>query len=380
MINKKYDIYLDNAATTKPYPEVVALNDEINKKYFANPSSTHHLGLESSDLLNKAREVILKTLKLNRHKVIFTSSSTEALNLAIKGYAFKYQNRGKHLITSNIEHPAVLECFYQLRDYFGFKLTILEVDENGVISKEKVEKSIKDDTILVSIMAVNNEIGSINPIKEIAEVVHKHPKCNFLVDTTQGIGKENFDYNDFDMFVVSSHKIHGLKGSGALIYKSTLSFLPLISGGGQEDNLRSGTSSINNALTLAKALNLSISSLNNNHAHVEELYNHLYNELSKLDSIHLNSPKEGSSYILNFSLTNKKAAVIVEGLSELGIYISSVSACHSKYEKSSYVVKAITNNDVYASNTLRVSFSNENTLEEIDIFIKELKALMENLK
>ena len=125
---------------------------------------------------------------------------------------------------------------------------------------------------------------------------------------------------------------------------------------------------------------ISISSLNYNHAHVKELYNHLYKELSKLDNIHINSPKEGSSYILNFSLTNKKAAVIVEGLSELGIYISSVSACHSKYEKSSYVVKAITNNDVYASNTLRVSFSNENTLEEIDIFIKELKALMENLK
>lgn len=380
MINKKYNIYLDNAATTKPYPEVVALNDELNKKYFANPSSTHHLGLESSNLLNKARESILKTLKLNKHKVIFTSSSTEALNLAIKGYAFKYQNRGKHLITSNIEHPSVLECFYQLKDQFGFKLTILDADENGIVSKEKVEEAIKEDTILVSIMAINNEIGSINPINEIAELVHKYPKCNFLCDTTQAIGKENINYNNLDMFTLSSHKFHGLKGSGALIYKANISFLPLISGGGQEDNFRSGTSSINNALTLAKALSLSISSLNNNFARVKELHNYLYNELSKIDNIHLNSPKEGTPYIINFSLTNKKAAVIVEALSELGIYISSVSACHSKFEKSSYVVKAITNNELFASNTLRVSFSYENTLEEVQIFIKELKSLMETLK
>lgn len=379
MSDKQYNIYLDNAATTKPYKEVVALNEEINNKYFANPSSTHHLGIESASLLNKSREAILKAFNLKNYKVIFTASSTEALNLAIKGYAFNYQNRGKHLITSNIEHPSVLECFYQLRHYFGFEITILEVNEDGKITKEQLEQAMRKDTILVSLMAINNEVGSENDISSLSEVIQKYPKCNFLSDTTQAVGKMRLDYSKLDMFVVSSHKIHGLKGSGALIYKSNISFLPLISGGGQEDNYRSGTSSLVNALTLAKALNISLSNFNNNYAHVKELHDYAYSLLEKMDNIHLNSKKDMNPYILNFS-TNKKAAVVVEAFSRVGIYVSSVSACHSKKEASSYVIYALYHNEEYARNTIRISFSNDNTKEEIDIFIKELKEILENIR
>lgn len=370
-------IYLDNAATTKVKDEVVALFVETEKDNFANPNSIHALGVYNAKKIDNARGSILSSFKLKRHKVIFTSSSTEANNLAIKGYCLNYQNRGKHIITTNIEHPSVLECFKQLKDKFGFDVTILPVNSKGVVSFKQVEDAMRKDTILVSIMAVNNEIGSINPINEIADVVHKYPKANLHVDTTQAIGKIKLDYDKLDMFVVSSHKIGGLKGSGALIYKSSLSFLPLLSGGGQEDGFRSSTVSTANAVTIAKAINVA---LKEDTSKAKELKKHLIDGLKDISGIELNSDEDCSPYIVNFSLLEKKASVVVEDLSNKGIYVSSVSACNSKKEASSYVVKALGKDDKLAHNTLRVSFSNENTLEEVDIFLKELKQTLESIR
>lgn len=370
-------IYLDNAATTKVKDEVVALFVETEKDNFANPNSIHALGVYNAKKIDNARGSILSSFKLKRHKVIFTSSSTEANNLAIKGYCLNYQNRGKHIITTNIEHPSVLECFKQLKDKFGFDVTILPVNSKGVVSFKQVEDAMRKDTILVSIMAVNNEIGSINPINEIADVVHKYPKANLHVDTTQAIGKIKLDYDKLDMFVVSSHKIGGLKGSGALIYKSSLSFLPLLSGGGQEDGFRSSTVSTANAVTIARAINLA---LKEDTSKAKELKKRLIDGLKDIPGIELNSDEDCSPYIVNFSLLEKKASVVVEDLSNKGIYVSSVSACNSKKEASSYVVKALGKNDKLAHNTLRVSFSNENTLEEVDIFLKELKQTLESIR
>lgn len=370
-------IYLDNAATTKVKDEVVALFVETEKDNFANPNSIHALGVYNAKKIDNARGSILSSFKLKRHKVIFTSSSTEANNLAIKGYCLNYQNRGKHIITTNIEHPSVLECFKQLKDKFGFDVTILPVNSKGVVTFKQVEDAMRKDTILVSIMAVNNEIGSINPINEIADVVHKYPKANLHVDTTQAIGKIKLDYDKLDMFVISSHKIGGLKGSGALIYKSSLSFLPLLSGGGQEDGFRSSTVSIANAVTIAEAINLA---LKEDTSKAKELKKHLIDGLKDIPGIELNSDEDCSPYIVNFSLLEKKASVVVEDLSNKGIYVSSVSACNSKKEASSYVVKALGRDDKFAHNTLRVSFSNENTLEEVDIFLKELKQTLESIR
>ena len=370
-------IYLDNAATTKVKDEVVALFVETEKDNFANPNSIHALGVYNAKKIDNARGSILSSFKLKRHKVIFTSSSTEANNLAIKGYCLNYQNRGKHIITTNIEHPSVLECFKQLKDKFGFDVTILPVNSKGAISPKQVEDAMRKDTVLVSIMAVNNEIGSINPINEIADVVHKYPKANLHVDTTQAIGKIKLDYDKLDMFVVSSHKIGGLKGSGAFIYKSSLSFLPLLSGGGQEDGFRSSTVSIANAVTIAKAINLA---LKEDTSKAKELKKHLIDGLKDIPGIELNSDEDCSPYIVNFSLLDKKASVVVEDLSNKGIYVSSVSACNSKKEASSYVVKALGRDDKLAHNTLRVSFSNENTLEEVDIFLEELKQTLESIR
>ena len=370
-------IYLDNAATTRLNEEVAALFIETNKLHFANPNSIHELGIKALKCLQISRENILSSFRLKRHKVMFTSSSTEANNIAIKGYCLNYQNRGKHIITTNIEHPSVLECFYQLRDKFGFEVTILEVNENGIVLPSQVEQAMRKDTILVSVMAINNEIGSINPVEEIADIVHKFPKCNFHVDTTQAIGKLNLNYDKFDMFVVSAHKIHGLKGCGALIYKNSLTFLPLISGGGQEEGFRSGTSSVANAVCLDKAIKLA---LNENRNHITELKNRLIHGLKSLDGVELNSPEDASPYIVNFSLTKKKASVVVEALSMNKIYVSSVSACNSKKEAMSYVVKAIGKSDGLAHNTIRVSFDQENTIEDVDTFLDSLKYILETIR
>lgn len=370
-------IYLDNAATTKPLEAVVALFVESEKENFSNPNSIHALGVLNANQLQKSRESILNSFKLKKHKVIFTSSSTEANNLAIKGYCLKYSNRGKHIITSNIEHPSVLECFNQLKEQFGFEVTILNVNEKGIVEPSKLLEAMRQDTILVSIMALNNEIGSINPIKEIAEIVHKFPKANLHVDTTQAIGKIDLDYSNIDMFVVSAHKIHGLKNSGALIYKSSLSFLPLLNGGGQEEGFRSSTVSVSNARALDLAISLS---LKEDRAKINELRNRLVDGLKDIEGIELNSNKECSPYIINFSLKNKKASVVVESLSNKGIYVSSVSACNSKKEASSYVVKAIGKSDLLAHNTVRVSFSKDNTIEDVDIFLSELNNTLRSIR
>lgn len=372
MVNKV--IYLDNAATTKPNEDVVALYNDIEINHFGNSSSIHGLGVDSLKYLNAARETILKTLKLKNYKVYFTGSSTEANNLAIKGYCYKHANRGKHIITTNIEHPSVLECFRALEND-GFKVTYLKVNKEGTVSAEDVKNAMTNETILVSVMAMNNEIGSINPIKEIKEVVSKFPKAVLHVDTTQAIGKLNLDYNDCDMFVISSHKIHGLKGSGALLAKSSISFNPVINGGGHEEGMRSGTVSVALACALTKAVKILFPLKN-----IEDLHTFLVENLNKLDGVEMNSNNKCSPYIINFSLTKKKASVVVEALSNRGIYVSSVSACNSKGEVGSYVIKALGKSDELAHNTIRVSLDNSTTLDELKEFIDVLKEILETIK
>lgn len=368
-------IYFDNAATTLPSKEVVDLYTKIETEFFGNSGSIHKLGIDSLNYLTKARESILTSFNVKNYSVYFVGSSTEANNLAIKGYCHKYQNRGKHIITSNVEHASVKECFKAL-ELEGFKVTYLPVNKEGVIELDDLRNAMTNDTILVSLMAVNNEIGSINPIKEIAEVVHKFPKANLHVDTTQAIAKVDLNYSLIDMFVVSSHKIHGLKGSGALIAKNNLSFVPLISGGGQENGMRSGTVSVAHACALAKALKLELSTKFNS----KELHDHLLKELESIEGIELNSPVNGSNYIINFSLIDKKASVVVEALSNKGIYASSVSACNSKGEAASEVVKALGKSDNLAHNTIRVSFDYNSTIQEIDTFISTLKEILRSIK
>ncbi len=372
-------LYLDSASTTKPSDEILSLFSKVEKEYFANVNSVHQLGIKSNALLNKARESITDSFKVGNHRVIFTSCATEANNLAIKGYAFAYKNRGNHIITTSIEHPSVLQTFKDL-EKFGFEVTILPVTHKGVIRLADLSSAMRNSTILVSIMAVNNEIGSINNIAEIAKIVHSYPKAVLHVDATQAVGKIDLDYCSIDMFTLSSHKIYGLKNSGALIARKNLNFVPLLSGGGQEDGFRSGTQSVAMATVLARTIKVAQTNLKRKLAHVYQLNSFLRSELSKLDNISISSGEDCSPYILNFSLLNKKASVVVEALSSMGIYVSTVSACYSKKEKMSYVLKALGKSDIIASNSIRVSLDEHISLEDIAYFINSLKKILESIR
>ena len=374
-------IYFDNASTTKVDPEVLAIYTKVCETTFANASSIHFEGQKASRLLDKSRELILSTLGLtNSHQVIFTSGATEANNIAIKGFALKFKNRGNHIITSAVEHASVLETVRQLEKEFGFTVTYLPVDEQGKIKFDELKNAITDKTILVSIMAVNNEIGVINDIEKIGKLLKDYPKIAFHVDATQAIGKVNLKYNDVDFISFSGHKIHGLKGTGALIKRKNIELLPVISGGGQEDNFRSGTNDVAGAVSLGKALQVANSKISQNKPRIAEISAVIYDYLeANPDLYEINSSKE-NPYIINFSLKTKKASVIVEGLSNRNIMVSSISACHSKKEAYSHVVEAMNKGDNLSHNTVRVSIDESNKIEEAKVFIEELDNLIRGIK
>ena len=373
-------IYLDHAATTKPYVEVVSLFTKLETEHYGNSSSIHGFGIDALSYLNKARDLVLKSFGLTKgYKIIFTSGATEANNLAILGYCLKHANRGKHVITSNVEHPSVLECFKYL-ETLGFKVTYLKVNKDGVVEVKQLEKAMTSETIFVSLMSTNNEIGSINNIDELSKIVHQYPKAVFHSDTTQSIGKDKVNYSALDMFVVSGHKVHGLKGSGCLILKEKVDLEPRVFGGGQEDGLRSGTVPVALACSLAKAVSIVDSKISAESARISKIHQQFLVKLQNVDGLEFNSNKNGSPYILNFSLTSKKASVVVEALSNVGIYVSSVSACNSKREPMSYVVDALGKNSVASHNTIRLSFGEDNTEEDADIFAREFIKVLESIR
>ena len=373
-------IYLDNAATAKVDPEVLDSYNQITLKYFANPSSIHSLGQEASRLLDKSREQILNVLKLTHHEVIFTSGATEANNLAIKGYCFANRTRGNHIITSVSEHPSVLNSVLELKD-FGYEVTVLPVNEKGAVEVKNLKAAIKDNTILVSLMMVNNETGAINPIKEIGEYLKKFPKIAFHVDMVQAMGKLPLDLENIDMFSVAGHKIHGLLGSGILVKEKKIILKAINNGGGQENNLRSGTNTLALSASLAKAIRIAVSNQAKDYEHVKVLSERLLDYLKdNQDKYRINSFFEENPYIVNFSLRNHKASVVVEALSNRGIMVSSLSACHAKHEDYSAVVYAMTNDLNIAHNTIRVSFGRDNTLEEVEALIKNLESIIKEIK
>ena len=376
-------IYFDNASTTRVNPRVLEVYNQTHLSSFANPSSIHKEGQRAFYLLNRTKEEMLSLLKLKDYEVIYLSGATEANNLAIKGVALRYKNRGNHLVTSTYEHPSVLEAFKQLEKEFGFEVTYISPNSQGLITKEMVESVIKNNTILVSLMAVNNEIGSINPIEEISNLLEKHPKIVFHVDACQAIGKleKEINYSKVDLLTISGHKIHGLVGSGALIKKKKIDLLPLNSGGGQEYNYRSGTEDLANASSLLEAIRIALKDENKNYLYVKSLADHLVSYLKEhSDLFELNSPEKINPYIINFSTLTKKGSVVVEALSNANIMVSSVSACHSSKEKGSYVVKEIGKSDKVSNNTVRVSLDYTNTMEEVDMLISTLDKIIGEIR
>jgi cysteine desulfurase len=283
-----------------------------------------------------------------------------------------HSNRGKHIITSNAEHPAVLRCVEQLEKEYGFNVTVLPINKDGVVTLEQIKAAITEETILVSIMAVNNETGAISAIEDIAKLLLKHPKIAFHVDATQAIGKINIDYSNVDLISFSGHKIHALKNSGALIKNKNISLLPQNCGGGHENGYRSGTVDVASSASLAKAVRLVTEDIDSKTKLIKKMAEKLYQYLEANKDLYVLHSTLDNPYIINFSLLIKKASVVVEALSNEGIMVSSVSACHSKGEPLSHVIMALTNNSDLAHNTLRISLDSSNKLEEIDILIENL--------
>ncbi len=374
-------INFDNAATSK-------LDEAVKEKYISylnmdllNPSSPHLGGYNVFKMLAEARFDTLKLLNLeNTHQLIFTSGATEANNLAIQGVVLKYRNRGKHLITTSIEHPSVLNVFRHLEKDLGFEVSYLSPNEEGIITLEELKKHVKKETFFVSIMAINNETGAINPIEEMATFLKNFPTIFFHVDIAQAIGHLNLDYSHVDLLSFSAHKIHGLKGSGALIYRKNTTFSPLFYGGEQEASFRSGTEDVEKDLLLPLTIENVFHSFSKEHNRIKEMHDALYDGLVKLDRyIKLNSSKDGSSFIINFSLKKLRASVLVEALSNRGIYVSTSSACSAKKSKMSYVIYAMFKDTFRAENSIRLSLGYDNKVEDIDIFLNTLKELLERL-
>ncbi len=373
-------VFLDYASTTPVDKEIQDSYFELINKYFANAASSHKLGVVVDSLQNRAREQIASYFGANSNNVIFTSGASEANNLALKGVAFNYANRGKHIITSSIEHKSVLETCKQLETIFGYSVTYLDPNSDGVISLASLKSALKEDTILVSLMAVNNEIGSINNINELASYVKNNSKAFFHCDATQAIGKINVNFSNVDMITVSAHKIYGFKGSGCLIKKDNVTLTPLINGGGQEFGYRSGTANWPINVMLAKTLRLAIESKDKNYEQVKAMHDEIYNVLINTPNVMVNSPKEGSPYIINFAIKNKLASTIAQAFETYGIYISTISACSSHSGAKSHVVANTFKDDKRAESSVRLSLSKLTTKEDVKEFINAFNKIVTSLK
>lgn len=358
-------IYLDYSATTPVDDGVLDTYVKVCKNYIGNPNSLHSLGGKARELIDASIKQISSILKILPEEVVFTSGASEANNLAIKGICSKYKNRGKHIITTRLEHSSVIAPISYLEKN-GFSVSFVDLCEDGTINLEDLENKLSSDTVLVSIAMVNSEVGVVQPLDKISEILKRYPKVFFHSDVTQAIGKckINFDYVDLASF--SAQKFFGMKGVGCLIKKKKIIIEPLIHGGKSTTVFRSGTPATPLIASLAKALRLSYDDFNNKYNKVLELRNYLVNNLSRFD-IYINSNDKCLPHIVNISLKNIKSEVMLHALEEQDVYVSTQTACSSGgYSQAIY---AMFLDEKRASNSLRISISYLTTKEEIDKFL-----------
>jgi cysteine desulfurase len=374
-------IYFDNSATTKPFGEVLDTFVKVNQDYYANPSSLHHLGGQVEKLINAARRQISELIGIKPNELFFTSGGTESNNSAIKGVVNQYFQRGNHLITSQIEHPSVLETFKSLEKR-GFVVTYLPVDSTGRVSAEDLKKAITDQTILVSIMHVNNEVGTIQSIEEFGRLLNNYPKIAFHVDHVQGFGKIPIDYHrmNIDLATMSGHKINGLKGTGLLYKREGLVLSPLIEGGSQEKSVRSGTENTGGIVALAKAVRLTFEKREETIKLINQIMGYLRDELIKEPGVVLHTDSENASpHILNLSVKGYKGEVLVHALAKEGVFVSTTSACSSKQTSVSHTLMAMGVSKEVANSSIRISLGAFNTLAEANQFVRSLKLVKNQL-
>ena len=369
-------IYFDSTATTKPLKEVLDTYNKINEEYWYNPSGMYKGAIVANSLIEKATTQIEKILGLNNKTIYYTSGATEANNMAIMGICLPYINKGKHIITTYIEHPSVYNVFKNL-EILGFNVTYLKC-ENGVVDLEELKSSLTKDTILVSTMWVNNIIGSINPIKDIIEVVKKYSHAKLHVDAVQGMTKikADFNYNDIDLISMTFHKIEGLKGMGMLISNKGIQLTPILKGGHQQKEIRPGTLDASLIVSSSKALRIAMENTDIHFNYVQKLYNYLIQKLECLDFIKINKTNAlYSPYVLSISIDNVKGETAMHYLEDANIYVGIGSACNEKIETIERAIYAITKDNARAINMIRISLSHHNTYEEIDMLVKNLESI-----
>ena len=364
------ECYFDNSATTRTYPEVVNVMNDIMLNSYGNPSSMHRKGMEAEMAVRHARETLAKTLKADDRNIIFTSGGTESDNMALIGCAGAAVRSGEHIITTKIEHPAILETCAYLEE-LGYEITYLSVDSNGIIDLKELEESIREDTTIVSIMHTNNEIGAVEPIEKAGEIIkRKNPSTLFHVDAVQGYGKWNIYPRKcgIDLMSVSSHKIHGPKGIGFLYVANGVKIHPIIHGGGQQKNLRSGTENVAGIVGFAKAADIVCSRLDQDRANMYAMKNRLIEGLSSFEDIKINglTGEDSAPHIVSASVGGVRSEVLLHALEDKDIYISAGSACASNKPAISETLKAIGVEKRFLESTVRFSLCGDNTMDQIE--------------
>lgn len=376
-------IYFDNSATTKPYPEVLATYTEVASKIWGNPSSLHSLGGQATRLLDASRRQIAALLGKSSSEIFFTSGGTEGDNWVIKGVAFEKAAYGRHIIVSNIEHPAVKESALWLRSQ-GFEVDFAPVDKAGFVDVDKLAELIRPDTTLVSVMAVNNEIGSIQPIQKISELLADKPTISFHVDAVQAVSKiPTADYltDRVDFATFSSHKFHGLRGVGFVYIKSGKKISPLLNGGGQESDKRSTTENLAGIAATAKALRMTMENLKNFESRTSKMKAIILEEMSQYPDVTVFSgTKDFSPHILTFGIKGVRGEVIVHAFEEYEIYISTTSACSSKAGKPAGTLIAMGVPSKLATTAVRLSLDADNDMSQVEQFLTTFKIIYEKTR
>ena len=379
-------VYLDNAASTRVSKPVIELMNKAMDEDYANPSAKHLKGMEAEKYLKEAAAKIAKTMKVSEKELVFTSGGTESNNMALIGAAMARQRYGKHIISTAIEHSAVHQVLVHLAD-LGFEYSILKVDEKGQISLEELKSLLRADTILVSVMYVNNEIGAVQDIKAIADIVHGYNKDIYMhTDAIQAYGKFKIfpKKEGIDLLSVSAHKLHGPKGSGFLYIDERVNIKPIIYGGGQQRGFRSGTLNIPGIAGLGEAAKEAYEDFDKEVEYICGLRDYLIDEITKLndEGIKLNCEKgvKFAPHVLSISISGVRAEVLLHAMEERGVYIASGSACSSNHPGLSGTLKGIGLKEEFLSSTVRVSFSKYNNKEELDFFLANLKELIPQLR
>ena len=369
-------IYFDNSATTKMYPEVLDTYRKVSEQFFGNPSSLHRIGNEADALLQQSRKQIAQLLAVQPDEIFFTSGGTESDNWAIKGTAMEKFHAGKHMIASSVEHPAVSKSLEQLGK-LGFEITYLPVDTDGIISVEELGKAIRKDTILVSVMAINNEVGSIQPIEAIGELLENYPWVHFHVDAVQAVGEcvPLIQHPRVDLLSLSAHKFHGPKGVGILYKKHGKRIAPLLTGGGQEAGMRSTTENVGGVAAMAKALRMTLENGASSREQEQLVRGKLVAALSEYEDVRIFSPEGGAGHILCFAMKGVRGEVMVHAFESQDIFISTTSACSSRKKGTPYTLGSMGVPLSWSQCAVRISLSGENTQAEADAFIEHFRTL-----